>query len=291
MEWLYEEHFSDVTGREGALLLMKTLDQLENVCFNTDLENSSGCVLGLGIVLSALSGQIPSNYSYLPETSVLRPTVDFIIEAGRRGSEAIPPPYVKASLEALLSAAGATFPPVNWAAILAPLMRLSFGTDIQILCLKLVVSQASANMFNVVDVDYRDRHPDPVPDEAGGTDIQILCLKLVVSQASANMFNVVDVDYRDRHPDPVPEAGGTDIQILCLKLVVSQASANMFNVVDVDYRDRHPDTVPETGDIQILCLKLVVSQASAYMFNVVDVDYRDRHPDPVPEAGGAPGLS
>ncbi|XP_066271625.1 focadhesin-like [Branchiostoma lanceolatum] len=336
---LYEEHFSDVTGREGALLLMKTLDQLENVCFNTDLENSSGCVLGLGIVLSALSGQsatesrvhttatiekmcslldtvenrdlkevlpvalslsavsafssnvlsaeeadflqtklvtmykahpqsspvaqalgmlchglsssghvqatdlsnqlhgtwtgilrakssptllqlasltglvsltgteaaliqmteevvessevqlqlndtvkllnqlvqhcpnvgvqsntawmlgylymaatsmahsrssVPSNYSYLPETSVLRPTVDFIIEAGRRGPEAIPPPYVKASLEALLSAAGATFPPVNWAAILAPLMRLSFGTDIQILCLKLVVSQASA---------------------------------------------------------------------------------------------------------------------------------------------------
>ncbi|CAH1271138.1 FOCAD [Branchiostoma lanceolatum] len=244
MEWLYEEHFSDVTGREGALLLMKTLDQLENVCFNTDLENSSGCVLGLGIVLSALSGQIPSNYSYLPETSVLRPTVDFIIEAGRRGSEAIPPPYVKASLEALLSAAGATFPPVNWAAILAPLMRLSFGTDIQILCLKLVVSQASANMFNVVDVDYRDRHPDPVP-EAGGTDIQILCLKLVVSQASANMFNVVDVDYRDRHPDTVPETG--DIQILCLKLVVSQASAYMFNVVDVDYRDRHPDPVPEAG--------------------------------------------
>ncbi|XP_035663139.1 focadhesin-like [Branchiostoma floridae] len=337
---LYEEHFSDVTGREGALLLMKTLDQLENVCFNTDLENSSGCVLGLGIVLSALSGQsatesrvhttatiekmcslldtvenrdlkevlpvavslsavsafssnvlsaeeadslktklvtmykaqpqsspvaqalgmlchglsssghvqatdlsnqlhgtwtgilrakssptllqlasltglvsltgteaaliqmteevvessevqlqlndtvkllnqlvqhcpnvgvqsntawmlgylymaatsmahsrssVPSNYGYLPETSVLRPTVDFIIEAGRRGPEAIPPPYVQTSLEALLSAASATFPPVNWAAILAPLMRLSFGTDIQILCLRLVVSQASAS--------------------------------------------------------------------------------------------------------------------------------------------------
>ncbi|XP_078656308.1 focadhesin-like isoform X4 [Branchiostoma floridae x Branchiostoma belcheri] len=337
---LYEEHFSDVTGREGAMLLMKTLDQLENVCFNTGLENSSGCVLGLGIVLSALSGQsatesrvhttatiekmfslldtvdnrdlkevlpvavslsavsafssnvlsaeeadslktklvtmykahpqsspvaqalgmlchglsssghvqaadlssqlhgtwtgilrakssptllqlasltglvsltgteaaliqmteevvessevqlqlndtvkllnqlvqhcpnvgvqsntawmlgylymaatsmahsrssVPSNYGYLPETSVLRPTVDFIIEAGRRGPEAIPPPYVKTSLEALLSAAARTFPPVNWAAILAPLMRLSFGTDIKIQCLRLVVSQASAS--------------------------------------------------------------------------------------------------------------------------------------------------
>ncbi|CAH1233127.1 FOCAD [Branchiostoma lanceolatum] len=298
-----------LTGTEAALIQMteevvessevqlqlndtvKLLNQLVQHCPNVGVRSNTAWMLGY-LYMAATSmahsrSSVPSNYGYLPETSVLRPTVDFIIEAGRRGPEAIPTPYVKASLEALLSAAGATFPPVNWAAILAPLMRLSFGTDIQILCLKLVVSQASANMFNVVNVDYRDRYPDPVP-EAGGTDIQILCLKLVVSQASANMFNVVDVDYRDRHPDPVPEAGGTDIQILCLKLVVSQASANMFNVVNVDYRDRYPDPVPEAGgtDIQILCLKLVVSQASANMFNVVDVDYRDRHPDPVPEAGG-----
>ncbi|KAI8508097.1 hypothetical protein Bbelb_143370 [Branchiostoma belcheri] len=128
---------------------VKLLNQLVQHCPNVGVQSNTAWMLGY-LYMAATSmahsrSSVPSNYGYLPETSVLRPTVDFIIEAGRRGPEAIPPPYVKTSLEALLSAAARTFPPVNWAAILAPLMRLSFGIDIKIQCLKLVVSQASAS--------------------------------------------------------------------------------------------------------------------------------------------------
>ncbi|KAI2552232.1 focadhesin, partial [Homo sapiens] len=45
----------DISGQEMNLLLMKSLDALENCCFDTSLEYNTGCILGVGLVLSLMS--------------------------------------------------------------------------------------------------------------------------------------------------------------------------------------------------------------------------------------------
>ncbi|KAM8804142.1 focadhesin isoform 1-T1 [Rhynchonycteris naso] len=52
---LCEEKLSDVSGQQMNLLLMKSLDALENCCFDTSLEYNTGCILGVGLVLSLTS--------------------------------------------------------------------------------------------------------------------------------------------------------------------------------------------------------------------------------------------
>ncbi|XP_006034647.1 focadhesin isoform X2 [Alligator sinensis] len=52
---LCEEKVSDVSGQQMNLLLMKSLDALEACCFDTSLEYNTGCILGVGLVLSLMS--------------------------------------------------------------------------------------------------------------------------------------------------------------------------------------------------------------------------------------------
>ncbi|KAF6124393.1 focadhesin [Phyllostomus discolor] len=52
---LCEEKLSDISGKQMNLLLMRSLDTLENCCFDSDLEYNTGCVLGVGLVLSLMS--------------------------------------------------------------------------------------------------------------------------------------------------------------------------------------------------------------------------------------------
>uniref|UniRef100_A0A8C3SMM6 Focadhesin n=1 Tax=Chelydra serpentina TaxID=8475 RepID=A0A8C3SMM6_CHESE len=52
---LCEEKVSDVSGQQMNLLLMKSLDALEDCCFDTSLEYNTGCILGVGLVLSFMS--------------------------------------------------------------------------------------------------------------------------------------------------------------------------------------------------------------------------------------------
>uniref|UniRef100_A0A8C3JAC8 Focadhesin n=1 Tax=Calidris pygmaea TaxID=425635 RepID=A0A8C3JAC8_9CHAR len=52
---LYEEKVSEVPGQQMNLVLMKSLDMLEDCCFDTSLEYNTGCVLGVGLVLSLMS--------------------------------------------------------------------------------------------------------------------------------------------------------------------------------------------------------------------------------------------
>ncbi|XP_029462772.1 focadhesin [Rhinatrema bivittatum] len=52
---LCEEKVSDVSGQQLNLLLMKSLDALEDCCFDTSLEYNTGCILGVGMVLSFMS--------------------------------------------------------------------------------------------------------------------------------------------------------------------------------------------------------------------------------------------
>ncbi|KAL1777267.1 focadhesin isoform X1 [Sigmodon hispidus] len=52
---LCEEKLSDMSGQQMNLLLMKSLDALENCCFDPSLEYNTGCVLGVGLTLSLMS--------------------------------------------------------------------------------------------------------------------------------------------------------------------------------------------------------------------------------------------
>ncbi|XP_009959045.1 PREDICTED: focadhesin-like, partial [Leptosomus discolor] len=52
---LYEEKVSDVPGQQMNLALMKSLDVLEDCCFDTSLEYNTGCILGVGLVLALMS--------------------------------------------------------------------------------------------------------------------------------------------------------------------------------------------------------------------------------------------
>ncbi|KAM6949610.1 focadhesin-like [Aplochiton taeniatus] len=95
---------------------------------------------------------VPQDFAYLPEKSVIRYIVEFITEAGKKGPEIALPEEVKTAL-APLASVGISFqyPPVNWSAILSPLMRLNFGEDVQHQCISLAVCQAqssqSASLF------------------------------------------------------------------------------------------------------------------------------------------------
>ncbi|CAO2588015.1 Focad [Lemmus lemmus] len=52
---LCEEKLSDISGQQMNLLLIKSLDALENCCFDPSLEHNTGCVLGVGLALSLMS--------------------------------------------------------------------------------------------------------------------------------------------------------------------------------------------------------------------------------------------
>uniref|UniRef100_A0A8C5EA82 DUF3730 domain-containing protein n=1 Tax=Gouania willdenowi TaxID=441366 RepID=A0A8C5EA82_GOUWI len=95
---------------------------------------------------------VPQDFSYLSEKSIIKAITDFIIEAGKKGPELFHPAVVKTALSPLASV-GVSFqyPPINWSTILSPLMRLSFGEDVQHQCVALAVCQAqssqSASLF------------------------------------------------------------------------------------------------------------------------------------------------
>ncbi|XP_054914412.1 focadhesin isoform X2 [Poeciliopsis prolifica] len=95
---------------------------------------------------------VPQDFSYLPESSIIRSITDFLTEAGRKGPEFSPSALVQAALTSMASVgAGFQFPPVNWSTVLSPLMRLSFGEGVQHQCVVLAASQAqssqSASLF------------------------------------------------------------------------------------------------------------------------------------------------
>ncbi|MGH0166609.1 UNVERIFIED_CONTAM: hypothetical protein FKN15_051349 [Acipenser sinensis] len=111
-------------------------------------QQTPGFALALGITIHGLSacGHVPPDLGYLSEKSVIKAAVDYIIEAGKKGPESIPPELVKVALEPVASVGGSfQYPPVNWAAILSPLMRLNFGEDIQQHCIELAVSQSQSS--------------------------------------------------------------------------------------------------------------------------------------------------
>ncbi|XP_045921800.1 focadhesin [Micropterus dolomieu] len=120
------------------------------------LQSNSACLVGhLHLAHMSTSHShtaVPQDFSYLPEKSVIRSIIDFITEAGKKGPEFAHVSLVKTALTPLASV-GASFqyPPINWSAVLSPLMRLGFGEDVQHQCVVLTACQAqssqSASLF------------------------------------------------------------------------------------------------------------------------------------------------
>ncbi|XP_009692924.1 PREDICTED: focadhesin-like, partial [Cariama cristata] len=89
---------------------------------------------------------VPPDFSYLPENSFIRAAIDFAIESGKKGPESVPAELVKVALAPIaLVGESHQYPPVNWASILSPLMRLNFGDEVKHLCLQLAVTQAQSS--------------------------------------------------------------------------------------------------------------------------------------------------
>ncbi|XP_039996604.1 focadhesin [Xiphias gladius] len=120
------------------------------------LQSNSACLVGhLHLAHMSTSHShtaVPQDFSYLSDKSVIRSIIDFISEAGKKGPEFCHPAVVNTALTPLASV-GASFqyPPINWSAVLSPLMRLSFGEDVQHQCVVLAACQAqssqSASLF------------------------------------------------------------------------------------------------------------------------------------------------
>uniref|UniRef100_A0A669DY24 Focadhesin n=1 Tax=Oreochromis niloticus TaxID=8128 RepID=A0A669DY24_ORENI len=114
------------------------------------LQSNSACLLG-HLHLAHMSSShshtaVPPDFSYLSEKSVVRSTTEFITEAGQTGPQSSHPGLVKTALTALASV-GASFqyPPINWSAALSPLMRMSFGEDVQHQCVVLAACQTQSS--------------------------------------------------------------------------------------------------------------------------------------------------
>ncbi|XP_067665779.1 focadhesin-like [Haliotis asinina] len=110
------------------------------------IQSNSAWMLG-HLYLSACAitetrASVPPSYGYLPESSILRAMVDLLTEAGKRGPEVIPPEYVKVALTAIQEDVKQVLPPVNWAGVLSPFMRVNFGASVRCLCFKMAVSQS-----------------------------------------------------------------------------------------------------------------------------------------------------
>ncbi|XP_077083940.1 focadhesin isoform X2 [Siphateles boraxobius] len=148
------EESSQQQGRLNEVI--RALTQIITFSGTIGLQSNGACLLGhlhLAQMCSSHSRTaVPQDFGYLPEKSVIRASVDFITEAGRKGPESTAPHLVKTVLAALGSVGGSfQYPPVNWSAILSPLMRLGFGEEVQHQCLELAASQAqssqSASLF------------------------------------------------------------------------------------------------------------------------------------------------
>ncbi|XP_060055620.1 focadhesin isoform X3 [Erinaceus europaeus] len=130
--------------------VIRTLTQVISVSGVIGLQSNAIWLLG-HLHLSTLSSNqsrtsVPTDYSYLPESSFIRAAIGFFITGGKKGPESVPPSLLKVVMKPI-SAVGESYqyPPVNWASLLSPLMRLNFGEEIQQLCLEILVTQAQSS--------------------------------------------------------------------------------------------------------------------------------------------------
>ncbi|XP_057576086.1 focadhesin isoform X1 [Hippopotamus amphibius kiboko] len=144
-EAIQSSHFQ---GRLNEVI--RTLTQVISVSGMIGLQSNAIWLLG-HLHLSTLSSNqsrtsVPTDYSYLPESSFIRAAIGFFITGGKKGPESVPPSLIKVVMKPIATIGESyQYPPVNWAALLSPLMRLNFGEEIQQLCLEIMVTQAQSS--------------------------------------------------------------------------------------------------------------------------------------------------
>uniref|UniRef100_A0A8C6CLD2 Focadhesin n=1 Tax=Moschus moschiferus TaxID=68415 RepID=A0A8C6CLD2_MOSMO len=130
--------------------VIRTLTQVISVSGVIGLQSNAIWLLG-HLHLSTLSSNqnrtsVPTDYSYLPESSFIRAAIGFFVTGGKKGPESVPPSLLKVVMKPIATVGeNHQYPPVNWAALLSPLMRLNFGEEIQQLCLEIMVTQAQSS--------------------------------------------------------------------------------------------------------------------------------------------------
>ncbi|KAM8984667.1 focadhesin isoform 1-T3 [Ara ararauna] len=130
--------------------VIRTLTQIISLSGQIGLQTNAAALLGR-LHMSCLSStqsraSVPPDFGYLPENSFIRAAIDFAIESGKKGPESVPTELVKVALAPIaLVGENHQYPPVNWASILSPLMRLNFGDEVKHLCLQLAVTQAQSS--------------------------------------------------------------------------------------------------------------------------------------------------
>ncbi|XP_073669467.1 focadhesin [Paramisgurnus dabryanus] len=148
------EQSSQQQGRLNEVI--RAITQIITFSGTIGLQSNGACLLGhlhLAQMCSSHSRTaVPQDFGYLPEKSVIRAIVDFLTEAGRKGPEFTSSHFVKTVLATLATVGGSfQYPPINWSAILSPLMRLNFGEEVQHHCLELATTQVqtsqSASLF------------------------------------------------------------------------------------------------------------------------------------------------
>ncbi|XP_054987093.1 focadhesin isoform X2 [Sorex araneus] len=130
--------------------VIRTLTQVISVSGAIGLQSNAIWLLGhlhLSTVSSSQSRtSVPTDYSYLPESSFIRAAIGFFITCGKKGPESVPPSLLKVVMKPIATVGESyQYPPVNWASLLSPLMRLNFGEEIQQLCLEIMVTQAQSS--------------------------------------------------------------------------------------------------------------------------------------------------
>ncbi|XP_010944320.2 focadhesin [Camelus bactrianus] len=144
-EAIQSSHFQ---GRLNEVI--RTLTQVISVSGVIGLQSNAVWLLG-HLHLSTLSSNqsrtsVPTDYSYLPESSFIRAAIGFFITGGKKGPESLPPSLLKVVMKPIATVGESyQYPPVNWASLLSPLMRLNFGEEIQQLCLEIMVTQAQSS--------------------------------------------------------------------------------------------------------------------------------------------------
>ncbi|NXB40090.1 FOCAD protein, partial [Eulacestoma nigropectus] len=157
-----------VVGSEGGMIQLKSesiqssqfqsklneviraLTQIISFSEQIGLQTNAARLLGR-LHMSCLSStqnraSVPPDFSYLPVNSFIRAAIDFAIESGKKGPESVPAELVKVALAPIaLVGESHQYPPVNWASILSPLMRLDFGDEVKHICLELAVTQAQSS--------------------------------------------------------------------------------------------------------------------------------------------------
>ncbi|XP_073907815.1 focadhesin isoform X3 [Castor canadensis] len=130
--------------------VIRTLTQVISVSGVIGLQSNAIWLLGHLHLSTVSSNQsrtsVPTDYSYLPESSFIRAAIGFFITGGKKGPEAVPPSLLKVVMKPIATVGeNYQYPPANWAALLSPLMRLNFGEETQQLCLEIMVTQAQSS--------------------------------------------------------------------------------------------------------------------------------------------------